>query len=199
MANGEQPLNYVDLYNQLNQSLIIKIPHLTAVSLTFSDLSTNISNNAVEFADIYNKLNSIFQMNTNMKVFTAYKSQLIQITVNICNDINMKLADGVLEPSEIVEFVANSLNTVTEIIANQIQELKDNKEDIKNLVTHYVLSLMIVILSALETTNIISKDSLKPTLDQIDKIVSEIQLVNQIANNVAKINSNTNGKCCVIS
>ena len=186
-------LQYVDLYNQVNQSLSIKLPNDRVVNLVFTDLS----NTNDELTDIYNKLNSIFQLDTDMNIFASYKGQLVQLSLSICNDINGKLTDGVLEPAEIVEFVTNSLNTVTLFITNQVQQQQDNHIDIKNLVMHYILSLMIIILSALEVAGIIQKDALKPTLEKINEVVTKIQLINQVVVTVAKMNSVN--KCCTVS
>lgn len=205
MTTEDKQVNYVDLYNQLNQSLSIKMPNGDSLSLVFVDLSTNMNNNDAELTNIYNKLNAIFKLDTNMEVFAAYNDQLIQLSFNICNDVNAKLADGTLEPFEIVDFVSNSLNLVTSFITSQMEQRKDDSADIKNLVMHYVLSLMVIILSALETAGVVKNEDLTPVLKKVDEVVSQIQLINQVAVNMAKINGlmsddKTKAKsCCVIS
>lgn len=187
-------MNYNNLYNNVNKSLSLKLKNGQHISLIFDDLSTNIKQNDAELGDIYNKLNSMFQVDTDMTVFEAYNNQLAQLSLKICDDVNTKLADGVLTPDEIVSFVINALNNVTSFIVSQMNAVGTKQTDVKNLVMHYVLSLLIVVLSALQSADIIKQSDVKPVLKKINLVVTELQLVNQVAANLVKIS--TGRKCC---
>lgn len=194
LVNTSTSTNYVQLYNQMNDKLILKLPNSQQVNLVFSDLTENLQQNDVALANIYNKLNGIFQISTDMSLFAPYQTQLVQLSVKICSDINKKLetTNGNLQTIDIVTFVSTALNDVTVFITQQMNLLKTNQTDVKNLIMHYVLSLTILILSTLESANIIKSSDIQPTLAEIDLAVTGLQLVTVV--------SKANGTCsCVIS
>jgi hypothetical protein len=177
----------------LNRSLSIQIADGQRIALTFDDLSKQMTDNNSDIKNIYDKLTSLMADNAAEQC-SKYEDQLVQISLKICNDINTKLADGILEPIEIVQFVSNAFSSTVTLIADQMEKINDKEADVKNMVIHFVLSLVIVIISALEVNNILKKESIKSLLDEVEKFLDGIIIAKQIA----KIGKR-NCTCCLIA
>lgn len=184
-------------YSKMKQKFTIDVNGKSIVS-DFENCTELMESLSFIFKTIIGKLNTMVPRNFRIESIDNYKTDLSDLATNICKDISSKLDDGILEPVEIVHIVMGAINGITMTINKKVAQFKDNEGDIKGILCHFVLSLLIILLSSLATANIIDEALLFEILNELCIHLETYRLASQMIQHL-----NFPGKekvaCCIIS
>lgn len=197
-------------YTMLNNSMSITVNNKT-IPINFKLYNETIARHGDSINHITQKMNVIiFKLSNNIQLkdmlINTFNNELNLITIKICNEINYALDDGVLEPLEIVKIVISSIESITSMIQNRLQILntkqKTNKIDIgtpqavantmKAILTHYIMTLILIILTILEISNTVSTNDITNILNEVSKYLDVLSFVSDAVDVIKKKTSS----CC---
>lgn len=173
-------------YIDFNNSMSINVDG-NIMLINFKQYNEIIKKNGIKFDKIVVLLNQTLQnvissnISKSLEFTKTYKNEFNLLTINICNEINKALSDNKLEPEEVINIVTMSVNEISDIIKNKISHLGDKTGSVvKAVFMHYVITLMLITLSILETCGIISHIDMTFILNEIYKYMLVISLTTSV-------------------
>ena len=150
-------MDIFSFYGSLVDKLSFKI-NGTDVCVKFDDMVESITRVKEHVAEIEVKLNNI-----TPDIALIDKTSIVDFTGKICASISAKMADGVLEPLEII-------NLCMEILGG----------DVKVGLMHVILSIIILLMASLLTADVISVDAMKTIVRNVCMQLDTYKMTKQL-------------------
>ena len=182
LVQSPENINMLNIYIDMNEKYSIHINNNEIIS-SFSDYSRIMLEISNSVRDIVATLNAMIPKKFNVNIMQNYKTDMSDLAHAICDDISIKLNDGILSPMEVVHAVMGALNNIGKVIKKKTKQLKHNTLDIKYVLTHFVLSLLIIILSSLTAVDVINENDLKIILKEISVQLETYRLIAEMMEN----------------
>jgi len=197
LKQTQENIRMLEFYKTMNLKFCIKVKDTEIIS-NFDDYINTMELLSINFKSIIGKLNTFISKNNEIENIDKYKTDISDLAIIICKEISDKLTDGILELIEIVHIVMSALNNISIVINRKTIELGDKAYDIKMVIAHFVLSLLIIVLSALTGAKIINSNQLYEILNEICMQLETYRLMNQILDNTIFFNKKKTS-CCILS
>lgn len=144
-------------YGSLVDKLSFKINNVDTV-VNFGDMATAITRVKEHVAEIEVKLSSI-----SPDIALVDKTSLADFISKTCVSINTKMADGVLEPMEII-------NLCMEILTG----------DVKPVMMHVILSIIVLLAASLLVSDVISVNTMKAIVRNVCMQLDTYKMTTQL-------------------
>ena len=164
-----------DLIKNMIEPLTIHINDNTILNLK------NYINLSEEYTNILNSIIKDIPLNTLL--FNKLKLTLSGTANHIVSDISGQIINNTISPDGFIIIISDVVNDLLILVNN------NNISDISGVLINFIISLMIVILSALTTIKIIEKNEVVDILNKIKLAIDIILLPLRI------IKSKVNCKC----